>query len=342
MSYIYGVAGLMGNLYAESNLMPNNLQNTYNTSLGMSDTEYTTAVDNGSYTNFVYDEAGYGLAQWTYYSRKQNLLNYKKSKGVSIADITMQVEFLLIELKSDFLSVYNTLKTATDILTPSNKVLYDFENPASASTKESERELYGKEMYNLYSGSSISFTPRLTEPSIDNEYYIHTSHGGLNECIIRDSTTGSVLPNCVGYAWGRAYEILHERPTLSKNNAERWYGEEAEGYTRSHIPRVASIICWSKGIVGDSSDGAGHVAVVEEVYEDGSILTSNSDYSGTKANGRYFYMKTIPNTYELSGFTFQGFIYLPINVSPDLPVTPSNKKKKKFNFLLFKKKRWII
>ena len=69
-----GVAGLMGNLYAESGLNPKNLQNTFNTKLKLSDEEYTKRVDNGKYTNFVYDKAGYGLAQWTYWSRKKALL----------------------------------------------------------------------------------------------------------------------------------------------------------------------------------------------------------------------------------------------------------------------------
>jgi hypothetical protein len=57
-----GVAGLMGNLNAESALYPTNLQNSYEKSLGMSDAEYTAAVDAGTYTNFVNDSAGYGLA----------------------------------------------------------------------------------------------------------------------------------------------------------------------------------------------------------------------------------------------------------------------------------------
>ena len=57
----YAIAGIMGNMKAESNLQTNNLQNTYNTSLGMTDEQYTKAVDNGTYTNFVHDSAGYGL-----------------------------------------------------------------------------------------------------------------------------------------------------------------------------------------------------------------------------------------------------------------------------------------
>ena len=85
----FGAAGLMGNLDAESALRPNNLQDTYSRSLGLSDAEYTAKVDNGTYTNFVRDSAGYGLAQWTYWSRKENLLNYAKSKKKSIGDLEM-------------------------------------------------------------------------------------------------------------------------------------------------------------------------------------------------------------------------------------------------------------
>ena len=70
-----GVAGLMGNLYAESGLNPINLQNTYEKRLGLTDAEYTAAVDSGSYSNFVRDSAGYGLAQWTYWSRKEAMLS---------------------------------------------------------------------------------------------------------------------------------------------------------------------------------------------------------------------------------------------------------------------------
>ena len=82
----YGIAGLMGNLYAESGLKPTNLQNSYEKSLGMTDAEYTAAVDSGAYINFVQDSAGYGLAQWTFWSLKQEMLNFIKNKGKSIGD----------------------------------------------------------------------------------------------------------------------------------------------------------------------------------------------------------------------------------------------------------------
>ena len=114
---------MMGNLFAESGLSPINLQNSYNTKLGYSDSSYTNAVDKGVYTNFVKDSAGYGLAQWTFCSRKQNLLNYAKSKGVSIGDLNMQLEFLMQELNSGYKNLVNILKTTNSIQEASNGVL---------------------------------------------------------------------------------------------------------------------------------------------------------------------------------------------------------------------------
>ena len=90
----YGAAGLMGNLFAESGLNPHNLQNTYEKKLGYTDNSYTEAVDSGKYTGLTHDSAGYGLAQWTYWSRKEALLNYVKAAGASIGDLETQLGFL--------------------------------------------------------------------------------------------------------------------------------------------------------------------------------------------------------------------------------------------------------
>lgn len=147
----YGIAGLIGNLYAESGLLSNNLQNTFNSRLGLSDEEYTKKVDNGTYTNFVYDSAGYGLAQWTYWSRKQNLLNFAKSKGKSIGDLETQLQFLITELRNSYRnSVYNILKTATSIQQASDAVLLNFERPANAQAQKTKRAQLGQNYYNKF------------------------------------------------------------------------------------------------------------------------------------------------------------------------------------------------
>lgn len=149
----YGVAALMGNLYAESGMRSNNLENSYQSKLGHTDESYTKAVDNGSYTNFIKDKAGYGLAQWTYWSRKQKLYEYAQKKNKSIADYQMQLEFLYEELSASFKSVLNKLKTATSILEASNSVLKDFENPANQSTSiQKKRAQYGQVYFDNFYG----------------------------------------------------------------------------------------------------------------------------------------------------------------------------------------------
>lgn len=154
----FGIAGLMGNLDAESGLRPNNLQDTYSIEFKLTDTQYTTAVDNGSYTNFIYDEAGYGLAQWTYWSRKQNLLNYAKSKNKSIGDLQMQLEFLVKELKESYTnSVYNILKTATSIQQASDAVLMNFERPLNAASHKTKRAEMSQVYYNKYANTTAKF-----------------------------------------------------------------------------------------------------------------------------------------------------------------------------------------
>ncbi len=150
----YGAAGMMGNLYAESALRPNNLQNTYEKKLGMTDAEYTAAVNGGSYTNFVNDSAGYGLAQWTYWSRKQALLEFAQAAGKSIGDLQMQLDFLWKEMQG-YTSVLNTLKNATTVKTASDTVLTGYERPADQGDAVKEKRAgYGQKYFDKYAGTN--------------------------------------------------------------------------------------------------------------------------------------------------------------------------------------------
>jgi len=151
---------------------------------------------------------------------------------------------------------------------------------------------------------SYKYKPRLKAPTKLNKNYIHCTKGGKNKCILIEGD--SVLPNCVGYAWGRFMEVLGAQPKLSLANAENWYGNRADGYKRGNKPRLGAVICWRKGRVGDPSDGAGHVAIVEEIRKDGSILISESGYKKFR-----FRTSVIPPTFYLAGYVFQGFIYNP-------------------------------
>lgn len=154
----FGIAGLMGNLFAESGLRPNNMEDQYQSKLGYNDESYTRAVDNGTYTNFVKDAVGYGLAQWTYWTRKQNLLNFARQNNKSIGDLDMQLHFLVKELKESFTnSVYNILKKATSVLEASNAVLLNFERPTNMSASvQATRAKYGQTYYDRYAFGASS------------------------------------------------------------------------------------------------------------------------------------------------------------------------------------------
>lgn len=150
----YGSAGLMGNLYAESGLVSNNLQNSYQKKLGYTDAAYTEAVDSESYTNFSRDKAGYGLAQWTYWSRKRDLLAYAKKTSRSIGDEAMQLEYLMAELQKSFKPVWRVLQSATSVKEASDIVLTKFERPADTSDENKERRAQiGQGFFDTYAAT---------------------------------------------------------------------------------------------------------------------------------------------------------------------------------------------
>lgn len=192
----YGVAGLMGNLHAESGLRPENLQNTYEKSLGLSDTVYTQAVDNGTYTNFVQDKAGYGLAQWTYWSRKQNLLNFIKNRKVSIGDLEGQLDFLYKELSENYPSILHTLENATSVLQASNEVLLKFERPANQSESvQKQRAQYGQTYYDKFATTSTTNSSKgdnMSNSSLVNCVVKSPNHSGA-----RTHKIDRISPHCV-------------------------------------------------------------------------------------------------------------------------------------------------
>lgn len=155
----------------------------------------------------------------------------------------------------------------------------------------------------------MAYKPRLEAPSKSNKYFYKNNPF---------EAAGYGLPNCTAYAWGRFYEILGEKPKLSTSNAENWWSKD-DGYKRGQAPKLGAVICWRKGKAGNGSDGAGHVAIVEKVYADGSILISQS---GWKASKTMWTQKLKPPYKYGSAYTLQGFIYNPktegeSNVNPE-------------------------
>ena len=187
-----GSAAVVGNGYAESGCSPINLQNNGNRELDMTDEQYTAAVDNGTYTNFVNDKYGYGIFQWTYWSRKQNLLNYAKSKGVSIGDLEMHMNFLMQELNAGYKPLLNILRTSNSVSECSNAFMLQFERPASQSVEnQNKRVSYGREFYNKFCGKGGTTMGYTNSPLVDC-VKMSPNHSGK-----RTHRIDRITPHCV-------------------------------------------------------------------------------------------------------------------------------------------------
>ena len=155
----YAVAGLMGNLYAESGLRTNNLQDSYEYKLG-NDDEYTSKVNSGEYANFANDSAGYGLAQWTSSGRKAELYKRAQEMKRPINDPEVQLSHLMNELNSGYKNtVLGPISSARSVKEASDVVLHKFGAPADQSSSvEAKRAGYAQSFYNDFAengGSSI-------------------------------------------------------------------------------------------------------------------------------------------------------------------------------------------
>ena len=163
----------------------------------------------------------------------------------------------------------------------------------------------------------------------NNKYYIRKQNGGYNGAVLGHPVVkgANVLCNCVGYANGRFNEIIGKKKCVYQLvcNAENFIeSAKKQGLKISKTPKVGGIMVWQKGATLGGGDGAGHVAVVEAVYSDGTILTSESGYDAwafknikrSNKNGRWG---------QSSAYKFRGCI---INPSVKHTVTKTEKLKK--------------
>ena len=161
------------------------------------------------------------------------------------------------------------------------------------------------------------FKPRLTKPEAGNPYYNRIANGGYSGAILGSPTDKgcNVLANCVGYAAGRFNEIIGKGKYVYfqySPKAEDFYDTAiAAGLKVGSKPQLGAIICWAKGKTWTSADGAGHVAVVEEIKSDGSIITSESGYGCANPFWTTHRYKESGNWGAGTQYRFLGFIYQP-------------------------------
>lgn len=173
----------------------------------------------------------------------------------------------------------------------------------------------------LTASTPIEYIPRTKKPAKDDKCWLKYGKKNVNgydrAIEITEScryTYGSCLPNCVGYCWGRVYELSKqyntELPTtnkLSTGNAKAWYGHNPNLWARGKYPRLGAVICYT-------SSKYGHVAMVEKINfnKDGSIKSINIGEAAWLKFVFGYNTKYPKNNYDYSKeYSTQGFIYPP-------------------------------
>ena len=168
-----------------------------------------------------------------------------------------------------------------------------------------------------------TFTPVTSKPTKSNKYiylYNNSKNGGKSLCITGKPTdpTCNVLCNCVGWACGRfnhIYNLITGYNGIKYSrfccNAENFI-EVAKSYGLSTgtTPKPGAIMVWQKGTTLSSSDGAGHVGIVEKVISSTQVMTSESGYGNFVFKNKTR-SKGTGNWGAGSAYKFRGFIYNP-------------------------------
>jgi hypothetical protein len=123
------IAGLLGNLYAESNgLNPNN-------------------SEDGKQDQTPISGIGFGIAQWTTAGRQQGLVALAASEGVPVTDLSVQLDYVWQELTGSYASVLSSLEATSDIQTATSVVMDNYEVPLvviSGTTAQQQQELQNR------------------------------------------------------------------------------------------------------------------------------------------------------------------------------------------------------
>ena len=362
-----GIFGMLGNIRDESGGNPRNLQNSYEKKLGYTDDSYTEAVDTGTYKNFAHDAAGYGLAQWTYSTRKENLLKFARNQGDSIGDFDMQLAFMYQELRG-YKTLFAILTTTDSIREASDAFMTQYEKPADQSEKAKRRRAsYGEEICAMLTGvENPDSTVQITEAearqrviSIAVSWYGKKEADGSHRSVIDlynghrplargykvrytdawCATYGSAVAIAAGYTDIIPTECGCGQMIAAFQAMDRWVENDA------YIPSPGDYIFydWDDTGAGDCTGWPEHVGIVISVFGDViKVIEGNKDdavgYREIKVNGRYI------RGYGVPDYGAKAVSKTPENVTKppqNVTTSPENVSKPAKNGALCMTPQWV-
>ena len=351
----FGVAGLMGNLYAESGLIFNRvemlcLKRLKENGKTYTDATYTADVDSGKISRAEFLNPlpgkvyGYSIAQWTSTNRKAGLYDSAKAKGVSIADEENCLEFLLTELNGSYKSVMSVLKNAKSVREASDIVLKKFEVPANMGTSVQEkRASYGQNYYNKYAkinGVSSLGGNTMTESELRRKVatwldsYLGCAEGSAKHreilSIFNNSRLCTRYTMTVNDAWCAtavsaafiACGLTSIFPCVECSCNNMITKAKNAGIwieNDAYIPKVGDVILydWQDNGVGDNMGSADHVGIVYSVSGN-SFVVIEGNYSNTVKK-----RNLVVNQRCIRGFIAPKYSSKATSSTPSTPSTPS-------------------
>ena len=272
-----GAAGMMGNMQAESGLRPDRveilcLQRLREAGRLYTDATYTAFVDDGTINreNFLHPlpgkQYGYGLCQWTSPGRKAGLYDLARSEKVSIGDGSMQIRYLISELKTAYKPVWAVLTRTNSVQEAAETVLKQFEIPADVSSKViAVRTKYSQNFYDEFAKEGNTIVAKMTAEACIHAlisaaekevgYLEKRSNSQLDD---KTANAGSgnytkywrdVYPAFQGQAWCACFVSWIFQKVFGKDTAgkllKHWpfvYCPTLAGVTKSRTPQVGSVV----------------------------------------------------------------------------------------------------
>ena len=183
-----GVSALMGNIWHESGGTFDGriVQGYTEADLNGFCQDYTDDVNDGTisesqFVNGGPNGGGYGLCQWTYYTRKQGLYDFNLSGGYNnIGDNTMQTNYIHQEFPG-YTTSYTALLSATEnnIDSVTETIELNYFGPADPYASLADRQQDAREIYNNLSGLPPippGPTPGLRDDILFLKHFIDQNH----------------------------------------------------------------------------------------------------------------------------------------------------------------------
>ena len=217
----FGTAAIMGNLMAESSMTPacaSNIKKAGYDNLNM----YIADSDSGKH-DFAGDGIAFGLVQWCYHTRKRALLDLARSKGVSVGDLGLQLEYLWKEMSEKYKSVWTAVTGAKNVREASDVVMLKYEKPSTTTeAAKLKRANYGQKYYDQFAGGSQS-QPQPDSQAASGKYVVATSNVNIR----------------IGN--GKQYKKVD---VLRKGSKLKWIATSEDGW---HAVPCGESVCWVSG-----------------------------------------------------------------------------------------------